>query len=209
MQTALKQRLIGAIVLVALAVIFVPFLLPGEGDEATDEVTLEMPEPPRQDIQTPQPVDMSDNHTLRTLDEVRPVAEPETGDEQTPTETVTEAPSETTSEDTVAAAPPPKPADPAPAESKPAPQPEPAKTPEKLEGFAIQVLAVRDQKAAFKVRDELRDKKFTAYVESYDKNGATYYRVRVGPVLTRAEAGTLQTQLAKAGHKDSYIARHP
>ena len=50
MEPALKQRLIGAAVLVALAVIFLPILLEGPQPEtAGGAVSLDMPAPPPRD----------------------------------------------------------------------------------------------------------------------------------------------------------------
>lgn len=46
MDLALKQRLVGAIVLVALGVIFIPMLLDGPTDPAAHDASMRVPEPP-------------------------------------------------------------------------------------------------------------------------------------------------------------------
>ncbi|MFC0677308.1 SPOR domain-containing protein [Lysobacter korlensis] len=53
METALKQRLVGAMVLVALAVIFLPMLIKGPAPESgVADVSLEAPEPPEAGLET-------------------------------------------------------------------------------------------------------------------------------------------------------------
>lgn len=57
MESTLKQRLVGAIVLVALAVIFLPMLLDGSGQSGPRDVAIDIPEqpqPPRDRLAQPE-----------------------------------------------------------------------------------------------------------------------------------------------------------
>ena len=53
MEPALKQRLLGAVVLIALAIIFVPMLFSGSGPKQdSSTVNLELPPPPSREFET-------------------------------------------------------------------------------------------------------------------------------------------------------------
>ncbi len=100
---------------------------------------------------------------------------------------------------------PPKPttpiAKPEPAATKPA---NPAAT-----GFAVQVGAFADAAAAAALRDKLRGAGFNAFTDSVNTDAGKRTRVRVGPVMTRAEADALKVQVkAKAG-VDGMVRPHP
>lgn len=62
-------------------------------------------------------------------------------------------------------------------------------------GFAVQVGAFSEGGAAGRVREKLRDKGFDAYVVSASASGDGRWRVRVGPVPTRAAADALAGRL--------------
>jgi len=103
----------------------------------------------------------------------------------------------------------PKPAAPAPkpatvAAAKPAP-PAVAGT-----GFAVQLGAFASATEANKLRDRARAAGLRAFVESVRTDKGVLSRVRVGPVLTRAEADQLKTQIvAKLGIGDAIVKPHP
>lgn len=52
MDSGLKKRLLGAVVLIALAVIFVPMLLPGRSGSGSQSVSMKIPPPPSGEMQT-------------------------------------------------------------------------------------------------------------------------------------------------------------
>jgi cell division septation protein DedD len=52
MDQGLKKRLLGAVVLIALAVIFVPMLLPGRSDSGSQSVSVKIPPEPSSEMQT-------------------------------------------------------------------------------------------------------------------------------------------------------------
>ncbi|GAB3088743.1 SPOR domain-containing protein [Lysobacter terrae] len=107
-----------------------------------------------------------------------------------------------------------RPAEPAP---KPAAPKEPAPKPAAPKpaaatgtGFAVQLGAFASAAEANKLRDRARAAGLRAFVESVRTDKGVLSRVRVGPVLTRAEADQLRAQVAaKLGIGDAIVKPHP
>lgn len=100
---------------------------------------------------------------------------------------------------------PPKPATPPPAAApKPAAAPAAADT-----GFAVQVGAFGKADEANKLRDRLRAAGFTAFTESVGSDKGPLTRVRVGPVLTRADADRLRAQVSAKAGVSGIVRPHP
>jgi cell division septation protein DedD len=77
-------------------------------------------------------------------------------------------------------------------------------------GFAVQLGAFSSADEANKLRDRARAAGLRAFVESVRTDKGVLSRVRVGPVLTRAEADQLKTQVAaKLGIGDAIVKPHP
>lgn len=77
-------------------------------------------------------------------------------------------------------------------------------------GFAVQLGAFSSATEANKLRDRARAAGLRAFVESVRTDKGVLSRVRVGPVLTRAEADQLKTQIvAKLGIGDAIVKPHP
>jgi DedD protein len=77
----------------------------------------------------------------------------------------------------------------------PAPEPAPMVTPEPvqpepaMEGrFVLQVAAWRSEPKAENMANMLRNNQYDAYVERADLPQGIYYRVRIGPFVTKTEA---------------------
>lgn len=118
---------------------------------------------------------------------------------------------------------PPAPARPAPTPVKPveAPKPmaattnapKPATTPDAPAasgtGFAVQVGAFAKPSEATALRDRLRAAGFSAFTEAVATDKGTLTRVRVGPVLNRAEADQLKAQLKSKSGVDGIVRPHP
>lgn len=97
-----------------------------------------------------------------------------------------------------------KPVTPLAAATKPA-EPAAAST-----GFAVQLGAFASAAEANKLRDRARAAGLRAFVESVRTDKGVLSRVRVGPVLTRAEADQLKAQVAaKLGIGDAIVKPHP
>ena len=78
---------------------------------------------------------------------------------------------------------PPKPAPPPP--KKPAPAPAPAKA---GPAYWVQIGSYSQKSGADKVKQNLNDRGLASVVSNGDVQGKTYYRVRIGPYVSQAEA---------------------
>jgi cell division septation protein DedD len=77
-------------------------------------------------------------------------------------------------------------------------------------GFAVQLGAFSSAEEATKLRDRARAAGLHAFVEAVRTDKGVLSRVRVGPVLTRAEADQLKAQVAsKLGIGDAIVKPHP
>ncbi len=65
------------------------------------------------------------------------------------------------------------------------------------EGWVIQVVSLRAQESANKLRDQLQAEGHRAYVRSVPLDSGTVYRVFIGPKQSETEANTLKAQLDK------------
>ncbi|MBX9402114.1 SPOR domain-containing protein [Lysobacter sp. BMK333-48F3] len=89
--------------------------------------------------------------------------------------------------------------------AKPAPKPAAAGT-----GFAVQLGAFGNLEEANKLRDRARAAGFSAFVEQVRTDKGTLNRVRLGPVVNRADADKLKAQVAgKLGVGDALVKPHP
>lgn len=200
MNEQLKKRLVGAIVLVALAVIFVPMLL--EGDKRSDATMLGSNVPVPQEnrvgmvdipLQVPPP----------------PAYAPVVVERELPPEPVAAPASPAAAPEPVAApapAPQPKPAAPV-QPVKPAAVAAAPKT-AAAASWAVQVGSFAEQANASRLRDSLRGKGYPAYVEQVKLASGASYRVRVGPVLSRADAEAIQGKLVKIDQR-GIVVPHP
>jgi DedD protein len=206
MEVRVRERLIGALVLVAIVVLLVPAILKGRG-----------PEPP------PAP----SAQTRRV--EVPIASEPASPEEQAlvpepalPGATPAAAPAKPPPP---AAEEPPPPAAkvPAPGNSAPlpaAPSPSPPRKPaasasptakagaQPPSAWAVQLGAYANRAKADALVAELRGRRYAAFVLEYRASGKVLYRVRVGPEQDRARAEEIAARLAKDGYQP-VVARHP
>lgn len=182
MDTGLKQRLIGAAVLVALAVIFLPMLVKGPApDSGVTDVSIKMPKGPDGELET------------RELPLVMPGDVPKggaVGMDSTPIDrpATTPAPSGTAATD-------PALADPnAPvASTDPNAPASPALPPSVAGGdYAVHFGAYASQKGADTVVALAKAAQLPAYSEAATVNGKSAFRVRIGPYATRAEAESVR-----------------
>jgi DedD protein len=167
-----KYRIVGAIVLVALVVIFVPMILSGR--EPPPELKGAREAPPRAEI----------TETKMVVTPV-PAEEPKLPES---TETVVQVPVE------------PKPvpmpeAKPAAPVEKPAPA-KPAAV--KIEdGWMVQVGTFSNTQNAARLRDRLKSLGHSVHADSVTVGGKKAMRLRVGPFADRAKADKAQAQIRK------------
>jgi DedD protein len=198
--TALRNRLTGAALLILLAVILLPEMLTGEGgNRSAATQTVEGVEQPVQSYD----FDLSEEAQVPPPPAVEaPV--PASAPAATPPATTPIAPPTSAA----AVATPLAKAAEVPAASTPAPvtapEPKPAvQTPET--GYFVQIGVFSNKASADRLARELRQKKFTVVVTQLD-GAKPLHRVRVGPAADRKAAEALAKRLAAAGHKGSVVS---
>ena len=176
MDTGLKQRLIGAAVLIALAVIFLPMLVKGPApDSGVSDVSIKMPDAPEGETET------------RDLPLVMPGDVPKggaVGMNATPMDKPGAQALPTTPDGAAAT-------DPAAAGATPPADPASALPASDAGGnYAVHFGAYATQKGADTVAALATAAQLPAYTEATTINGKPAFRVRIGPYATRADAET-------------------
>jgi cell division septation protein DedD len=225
MEDTLKARLIGATVLVGLAVLLIPELLSGRkpAEQATaqagasrgtrtftielgatpgtsvvtDDASKPAPAPPSQPV--PRQVSGPEVEAAVAATNIQSAGESTEPSPQPASAARVVAP-EAPPEDVVRPAAESAPADSAPADSAPA-QVVPARG-----GWAVQVGAFGSAEAANKLVGQLQSADFAAYVAPVSRSGKTLHRVRVGPVTARAGAEALVPALKARGLPATVVA---
>lgn len=204
MDNLVKQRVVGAVVLVALAVIFIPILLEGPGDE-TGPRSLDIPQP-LQDmhegrIEPMEPVLVVPPEPVTTVVIGEPDAAAPKSPAAAPEEPAVspEAPGEAVTVPEPAPEPVPEPS-PAPAATPPAPV---------ASGWVVQVGAFGQEANAIGLRDRMRQAGHSAFVERIMVGGDAVYRVRVGPYTERADAEALLPGLSRDAGLQARVMSHP
>ncbi|WP_222565630.1 SPOR domain-containing protein [Novilysobacter antarcticus] len=172
MEPALKQRLIGAAVLVAIAVIFLPMLIKGPApDSGVSDISLDLPSTPKQGFETRE-LPLVTPPARNGASVTAPGAGP-SGEGALPTV------------DTRAARDPGNPAS--------------GMTPAAVAAgnYAVSFGSYASQSDAQKVVDALHAADFPAFHESVKSGDRTLHRVRIGPFQTSAEAETARIDSAR------------
>ncbi|MFZ3153537.1 SPOR domain-containing protein [Pseudomonas sp.] len=191
----LKQRMVGALVLLALAVIFLPMLLSREDESQRVQVDApaipaapEAPEVELQPVVVPEPQLLPDESidadagAAQSLEPSEPVVS------ELPTAPITPA--------------------------TPAAMPEPVLTPpqpapSKLDAnslpisWSVQLASLSSSEGAQKLQKTLRSQGYNAYIRSVDGMN----RVFVGPLIERAEADRLRDQLNRQHKLNGFVVR--
>lgn len=189
MEERLRQRLVGATVLVALAVIFVPMLLDNAGREVSVDDGPVIP--PKSHLG-------SDFHSLSRNVERQPsedaveggklveqvfskpneagrIAVPSTGTSQV--STLTKKGQDEESQGSIS--------------------------------WAVQLGSFAKRENAVALERRLRKKGYSAFVKEFSGSKGNVYRVRVGPELLRAEAKELRAQLQRELELEGMVVRYP
>ncbi len=222
MNDAAKKRLIGAVVLVLLMVIFVPMLFeePTRQDVTDTEPAMAERDRPME-IFPPASVADPDDQSLGA-DELLPLDAIESEGEASAALTL---PSEDLEEAEQRADPSPPPTSPSQAvDSRPsqgdrAAQTAPTSAPPATQNrsstvgasgrYLVQVAALSTAERAAGLEAELRQKGFSAYTERAIVGGKTYFRVRVGPEPDRARAGQLADAVEQATGYQGQVLTQP
>ena len=196
MERALKERIIGAAVLVAVVVLVVPVFLdgpPAEGEIVSEHVPL------------PGQADQDTKTVVLDRDRSNPV--PSNGSSE---------PEEPTPQPVAAVREEPKPQ---PVESRPAPQPvaeepveqkpeQPAAQASTTGMWAVQLGSFGNQENAERLAAELRKQGHAAFLSQVMTANGQLHRVRVGPQADRDAADAVAETLRRAGH-DVNVLPHP
>lgn len=172
MDDKLKQRLIGALVLIIAAVVFLPMLLSGQDE--TVRVEVEVPEAPVMDeseITTAAPLELPDPEPVAGIPAPVDVADPPVAPEPV------QAPA-------VVAPPPPAAEVTAPAVAESG-------------NWVVQLGSFSTAANAGTLRETLVSQGYNAYTLTARVDGSEITRVFVGPVRDRAAASTLRDELAR------------
>ncbi|QKT04601.1 SPOR domain-containing protein [Ectothiorhodospiraceae bacterium 2226] len=206
----LRQRLIGATIILALAVVFLPMVLRGPETEAPDPRAAQDDGPARI-IQLSEAEERERQRWMVVPERKQATAEAPAkpqSDAAAPTQPA-EAPSEPAAE-APAKAQAPSPST-RPAEAPPS---RPAQVPAKDEvptqaGFVVQMGSFSVRRNADGLSDRLQANGYDAFVETLETPRGPVYRVRVGPSETRAQADTLREALHTELGMQGLVLRHP
>ena len=163
MEAPLQQRIVGAIVLVTLGVIFIPALLDGSGYRSRQVQDIEIKEKPEfppltqrkvAPVPTPLEVNKQEQAKLQKTDSRQLHKKP-------------------------------------------------------IKSFALQVGTFGSNENAEKMRDQMREAGYTAFVHKSTSKGKTRYKVRVGPELERSVLEKIKSDLKKSKKIDAYVVNHP
>jgi DedD protein len=206
----LKQRLIGGAILVALGVIFLPMLLDGTGWRERNPDLLEIP--PEPEFVMPE----------RPASARRPVSIPEPVRQAAVPAAPEVSPASPAPPPPARAAEPAAPAKPPRAEAAPEPKSEPKSKPESRapsrtepnriqkaqeKGWSVQVGAFEKKSGAEKLAARLRLRGYPVFIRRTEVGSKSLYRVKVGPVDSRAEALSLKKRLERSERLSSLVQR--
>ena len=184
----LKQRLVGAVVLVALAVIFIPMLLSGGRDMEMPVFGSNVPERSTE-IANIKHIDIkemqkTEHHPInpKRIPIAKGLPEPKIVKEKKD-KSIVETIAKLTEEDKKPVA--------------------------KRNVWAVQVGSFNNRTNALGLKDKLRKKKIHAFVERIMKSNKAVYRVRVGPEISRKKAEALKVKLKKEFKLSGLIVKHP
>ena len=177
-----KQRIVGALVLLALAVIFLPSLFDREGARYIDVTTQIPPAPDIQPIEIADPVPVPDAVPVPAADDAfQPEltsADSRPEQQEEIVESVADEPKKPSEE--------PKP------EHDSAPILDAAGLPV---AWVVQVAAYRDEASAERLRNRLMDEGYKAYTRGVTTDKGRFIRVFVGPKTSKADAQMVKQEL--------------
>jgi len=200
MDRALKERIIGAAVLVVFVVLVVPVFL--DGPPQSGEIVSE---------RVPLPGQAADGETRtvvleRDRDEPVPVPAP-VSEPQAASQQKAEPETKPEPESRPAAAARTEP-EPEPAAAKPAAQQPAAADASSTGMWAVQLGSFGNQQNAERLAADLRKQGFAAFLSQLSTDSGQLHRVRIGPQKDRESAEAMAARLAKAGHKGQVVP-HP
>lgn len=196
MEQKLKERLVGAAVLVAIAVIFIPIIL--TDSQETESISgSNIPEKPETNFNSRIiPVIENDEKALLNTIESRNVGseENQNKNEQDIVAEKVVSDNDKIADDISA--------------KKEAIEDE-VKVDVGLSAWIVQLGSFTDEDNAQSLNEKLRKAGYPAFVEPLKKNGKISYRVRVGPEIKRSEADLLLKNLKDKMNLDGIVVTYP
>ncbi|MEX2479788.1 MAG: SPOR domain-containing protein [Gammaproteobacteria bacterium] len=219
MDRQLKQRVVGAAVLVVLGVIFIPLFLDQRPHPTELPEVVPVSPPAREFVSPVAPIDDHEMDALEVLSEQRveiradDAAVPDTPQDALPPASVA-PPAPPPRAETAAPEEAPVPFEPplrqAPATATAPPPPaQPPTAADSAPQWVVQVGSFSEQNNATRLAEKLRAAGFSAFIERRQEQGGTAHKVRVGPEPDRAAAARLRAQLADRFDLPGLILRAP
>ncbi|QJI41199.1 SPOR domain-containing protein [Pseudomonas sp. ADAK2] len=206
---AYKQRMVGALVLVALAVIFLPMLFSRQDEQR--QITVQAPAAPQAPSMPQVQVEPVVVPEPQTLPQEPVPSDDEIADQQAPTMPI--APAAPVASTPAAA---PKPVTPPAPVAKPAPAQPIAAAPAKPDttqsrvdanglsvSWSVQLASLSSRASAESLQKSLRSQGYNAYIRTADGKN----RVFVGPLIERAEADRLRDLLGRQQNLKGFVVR--
>lgn len=203
MDQNIKNRLVGVIVIFALAVIFLPMILDGSGVRKDQQEVVIPPQP----LVTANPEFEQKMVELQAKVDALPDLESRFIDEKSSEDKIVRS---TEADDK-------EPAEPAP-EPKKEPQPEAQVEPDPIptqqvktggDSWVLQVGSFQDRGKALTQRDKLRKSNIAAvFIEQFKSNNKSSFRVRLGPFLNRDQTKVAQNKIKAKHDIDGIIMKY-
>ena len=211
---AYKQRMVGALVLVALAVIFLPMLFSRQDEQR--QVTVEAPAAPQAPVLPPVQVEPVVVPEPQALPQEPVPSDDEIAQQESAVPVAPVAPALAAKPVTPPPAPAPAPvpalaAKPATAPAQPitAAPGKPDTTPSRVDAnglsvsWSVQLASLANRESAEKLQKTLRSQGYNAYIRTADGKN----RVFVGPLIERAEADRLRDLLNRQQNLKGFVVR--
>jgi DedD protein len=199
MDQNIKNRLVGIVVVFALAVIFLPMILDGSGVRKDD---FDIVVPPQPEVRTDADFDSRIIELNSRVDAV-PELEQRFVDEvssenQVDRSASVDEPAQKPVAETVA-------------KPKPKPKPKPSEPAPKSGGdsFVLQVGSFQDRGKALAQRDKLRKSNIAAvFIEQFNVDDKPSYRVRLGPFINKEQTRVAQNKIKAKHDIDGIIMKY-
>ncbi len=212
MDQGLKERLVGAAVLVAIAVWLIPWVLDGPDESADPTVSsLQLPASEEPMPMRTQTLRLGDDGARANAGTAPAAAAPVAEAPAEPTPARADASTAAASTDAEPTATPPEPERPAaqipvPEARVAATSPPKPSAPTPAGDWAVQLGVFGEQANARRLAERAGTFGYKAEVSSYRSDGKTMYRVRVGPQATRAAADAAASALRAHGIEARVVA---
>lgn len=206
-----RRRLIGAIALVTVIAVILPWVLEREPRSSEQEISLQIPSPDATRFNPKiQPANPAAPETVPATEAKAPPSAPKPDTASTPADVLKAeqdkllAPPQLKAAAPKPAAPEKPPAEPAEIKKKPAAKPEAAGD---AKSFVVQVTALADADKALAIQKELIGKGLRAYTEVVKTSSGDVTRVRVGPFPNREAANKECARLKSLGFDGNVAPR--